>query len=237
MIVVASNLHGNVVALNSLLEKVERLKDDGLRIRGVYILGVLGYMPYPKETYETIVKNGVITVRGKFDHLIAEWQEMSEEEKDNLSELESKLIEWNWDKLGRDGRKWLRNEIPTFLAEKIGDNEFLFVYGSPFDPINGFVKPNQPSSYYESLIAPFKKYEMIIVAGYERFVAETIHGKIVCPGSCGIYSDTKPSFAVIDTRSLDVSFEEFDFEKKVVEDKIKEEGLPEEVIKILYHGL
>ncbi|RUM44619.1 MAG: metallophosphatase family protein, partial [Desulfocapsa sp.] len=69
MIVVASNLHGNVIALNSLLEKVERLKDDGLKIRGVYILGVLGYMPYPKETYETIVKNGVIAVRGKFDHL------------------------------------------------------------------------------------------------------------------------------------------------------------------------
>ncbi len=198
-------------------------------------------MPYPKETYELIVKNGIKAVRGKIDHLIAEWHELEEEDKESLPELERKIVEWNWDKLGREGRKWLRNEVPSFLAEKIGDNEFLFVYGSPYDPINGFVKPNQPSSYYESMLAPFRKYEMLVVGGYERFVVETMYGKVVCPGTCGIYAG-QPSFAMIDTRSLDVSFEEFDFESSKVENDVKDRltELSEDelntILNVLHHG-
>ncbi len=237
MIVVASNLHGNAVALKALLERVERLKEN-FDIKAIYVLGIFGYMPYPKETYELIVENGIRAVRGRIDHLIAEWHELEEEEKESLSEFERKVVEWNWDQLGKEGRKWLRNEVPSFLAEKWGDNEILLVYGSPYDPINGFVKPNQPSSYYESILSPFRKYEMVVVGGYERFVAETMHGKIACPGACGVYAN-QPSFAVIDTRSLDVSFEEFDFETGDVERSIRErlpEDCIEKIIDILHHG-
>ncbi len=237
MIVVASNLHGNVFALEALLDRVERLKEN-FDIKGIYLIGVFGYLPYPKETHELIVEKGIKAVRGRMDHLIAEWHEMDEEDKESLSDLERKIVEWNWDALGREGRKWLRNEVPSFLAEKIGDNEFLMVYGSPYDPINGKVLPNQPSSYYESILAPFRKYEMLIVGGYERFVAETAYGKVACPGACGVYAN-QPSFAVIDTRSLDVSFEDFDFETGNVERDIRErlpEETVEEVIDILHHG-
>ncbi len=236
MIVVASNVHGNVVALKALLERVERLKEN-YDIKAIYVLGVFGYMPFPRETYETIVENGIKAVRGRIDHLIAEWHEMDEEEKKNLDEFERKIVEWNWDQLGRDGRKWLRNEVPSFLAEKWGDNEILFVYGSPFDPINGKVLPNQPSSYYESLLSPFRKYEMVVVGGYERFIAETMHGKIACPGALGIADN--PSFALIDTRGLDVSFEDSDFEAGEVEKAIKERLKDLDVERItdfLYHG-
>ena len=103
MIVVASNLHGNAVALKTLLERVERLKEN-FDIKAVYVLGVFGYMPYPKETYELMVENNVRAVRGRIDHLIAEWHELEDEEKENLSELERKIVEWNWDQLGKEGR-------------------------------------------------------------------------------------------------------------------------------------
>lgn len=236
MIVVASNLHGNVVALKALLEMVERIKEN-YDVKGIYVLGVFGYMPFPRETYELMREKGIKAVRGRIDHLIAEWHELDEEEKSNLSDFERKVIEWNWDALGRDGRKWLRNEVPGFLSERFGDNEILMVYGSPFDPINGNVLPNQPSSYYESILAPFRKYEMIIVGGYERFVAETMYGKIACPGVCGIARN--PSFAIIDSRSLDVSFEEFEFEASDVEREVKERMKDldvEAIIDFLYHG-
>ena len=236
MIVVASNLHGNVVALRRLLEEVEKLKDEGKDIKKVFILGVFGYMPYPKEVLEEV--KGLEVARGRLDHLIAKWKDMSEDEKSEIPELDRFIVEWNREKLGKDGRRWIRNEVPAFLTEKFGDNEFLFTYGSPFDPINGEVLPNQPSSYYENLLAPFKKFEMLVVGGYEPFIAETQYGKIVCPGVCGFYRrGNSPTFALIDTRSLDVSFYDFDFDRGVVERKIKEEGLPEEVISILYHGL
>ena len=238
MIVVASNLHGNIVALNRLLEEVEKLKDEGKDIKGIYILGIFGYMPYPRDVYEFLSRSDIVAVRGKIDHLIARWADMSEDEKEELPALDRIMVEWNREKLGKDGRTWIRNEISGFLAEKFGNNEFLFVYGSPFDPINGEVLPNMPTSYYEQFLAPLKKYEMIIVGGYKPFVAETSYGKMVCPGVCGFYrKGEKPTFALIDTRSLDVSFYDFEFDRGKVEGKIKEEKLPEEVVKILHHGL
>ncbi|WP_187286401.1 hypothetical protein [Archaeoglobus profundus] len=42
MIVFASNLHGNAVALKALLERVERLKEN-FDIKAVYVLGIFGY--------------------------------------------------------------------------------------------------------------------------------------------------------------------------------------------------
>ncbi len=238
MIVVASNLHGNLIALNSLLEEVEKLKDEGKDIKGIYILGVFGYMPYPKEVHEAIVRNRIVVTRGRIDHLIARWRDLSDEEKNEIPEFDRFIVEWNREKLGKEGRSWIRNEVPGFLAEKFGENEFLFTFGSPFDPINGEVLPNQPSTYYEQFLAPLKKYEMLIVGGYEPFVAETSYGKVVCPGVCGFYrKGESPTFALIDTRSLDVSFYDFEFDRGEVERKIREENLPEEIIKILHHGL
>ncbi len=238
MIVVASNLHGNLIALKRLLEEVEKLKEEGKDIKGIYILGVFGYMPYPKEVHEVLMERGILATRGRIDHLIARWRDLSEEEKEEIPELERFIVEWNREKLGKDGRSWIRNEVPAFLAERFGDNEFLFTYGSPFDPINGEVLPNQPSSYYEQLLAPLKKYEMLIVGGYEPFIAETPYGKVVCPGVCGFYTKgTSPTFALIDTRSLDASIYDFDFDRGEVEKRIKEENLPEEIVRILHHGL
>uniref|UniRef100_A0A7C4S5E9 Uncharacterized protein n=1 Tax=Geoglobus ahangari TaxID=113653 RepID=A0A7C4S5E9_9EURY len=66
------------------------------------------------------------------------------------------------------------------------------------------------TSYYEKFTAPFK-YEMIIVGSRKPFIAETTYGKVV-----GV---------------------EVDFDAGDVEARIKEENLPEEIVKILYHGI
>ena len=55
---------------------------------------------------------------------------------------------------------------------------------------------------------------MLIVGGYKPFVTETSYGKVVCPEICGFYrKGESPTFALIDTRSLDVSFYEFEFDR------------------------
>ena len=238
MIVVAANLHGNFIALNSMLERVsdlkEELKEEGREIKEIFILGVFGYMPFPKETYEFLRESDIRCVGGKFDHLIAKWPEMGEEEKKEFPELDRFMIEWNRSKLESDGRRWIRFEVPSFLLRKYGDNEVFFVYGDPFDPIGGEVLPEMATSYYEKFIAPFK-YEMIVVGSRKPFIAETTYGKVVGVGVAGLKGS--PTFALIDTRNLDVSFYDFDFDVGEVEKKIKEENLPEEIVKILHHGI
>lgn len=150
-------------------------------------------MSFPRETYEFLKESNIRCVRGKFDHLIAKWPDMSDEEKNELPELDRIMVEWNRSKLESDGRRWIRFEMPSFLIRKYGDNDVFFVYGDPFDPIRGEILAEMPTSYYEKFM--------------------------------------------IDTRNLDVSFHEFDFDIGEVERKIKEEKLPEEIVKILHHGI
>ncbi len=134
MIVVAANLHGNFIALNRMLERIsdfkEELREEGREIKEIFILGVFGYMPFPRETYEFLRESDIKCVRGKFDHLIAKWPDMSEEEKKELPELDRFMIEWNRSKLESDGRRWIRFEVPSFLLRKFGDNEVFLACGS-----------------------------------------------------------------------------------------------------------
>ncbi len=241
-LVVMSNVHGNLKALAKAFSEVEKLKEEGKEIEKVVVIGIFGYMPYPKEVYKMLSNaENVLCVRGKIDQMIVKWSE-SEELREELKEEDpflAKIVEWNWENMGREARKWIRNDVPALLFEKFGDNEFGFSYGKPFE-VNSEVLPKMPLSYYESIMAAIKKYEMLVVAGYEPFLAETIYGKVVCPGGVGVQKKGfNASFAVIDTTTLDVSFYEFDYEKKEVEDKIKELKPPEyeKLIDLLYHGI
>ena len=235
-IAVISNVQGNLPALTNALAEIEKLKESGRKIEKVYILGLLGYFPYPKEVVE-IVKNSdsIAAVRGKYDHLIARWEEIDEEDIEDLADFMIKTIEWNWKELGKL-RSWLRNELPAFLVENFGNNRFLFVYGDPFNPVNGEILLKRSTAYYEQFIAPLK-YDLIAVGSKEPFIAETRYGKIVCVGSIGFgVRNSKPTFAVIDTKTTDISFFDFEFNRKSVEDKIKENNLPQQLIEILYRG-
>ncbi|RUM32732.1 MAG: metallophosphatase family protein [Archaeoglobus sp.] len=239
---VISNVHGNLKALVAALSEIEKLKENGKNIERVIVIGVFGYMPYPKEVYKLLLNSNLLCVRGRIDHLIAKWSDMDEDSKKQFTAEEpflAKIVEWNWEKMGRDARKWIRNDVPAFLFDKFGDNEFIFSYGKPFN-IHSEVKPKMPLSYYESIMASIRKSEMLIVAGYEPFIAETTYGKVVCPGGAGLHKKgLKPSFAVIDTTNLDVSFHEFSYSKKDVEDRIRELMPPEfeELVSLLYHGI
>ncbi len=241
MIVVISNLHGNFVALESSLKQIqqlnEKLRKEGREIREIFVIGVFGYMPFPKEVYSFLKDSEIRCIRGKFDHLIARWPEMSEDEKEEIPEIDRFIVEWNRSKLGKEGRRWIRFEIPSFLSKKFGDNGIFFTYGNLFEPIGGEILPDMPTSYYENFISPFKDYEMIVVSSKKPFIAETRDGKIVGAGVSGFYSKSPPIFTLIDTRNLDVSFHEFEFDRGRVEKRIKEDGLPEEILKILHHGI
>ncbi len=240
-IAVISNLHGNLVALSAFLSEIERLKEDGEDIQRIYVMGIVGYFPYPREVCE-LIKSGegyLFPVRGFYDHAVVRYSDESERAdlREELSDFEFELVKWTFENMGRECRKWLRNYVPAFTAERFGNNEILFVYGSPFDPLKGRVEAKMPTSYYESIMAPIRKYEMVVVGGTDEFVAETVYGKVVCPGAIGFYrKGKKPSYAVVDTKTLDVYFGTIDFKRSEVEERIKEANLPGEVLDILYHG-
>jgi hypothetical protein len=242
-IVVASNCHGSLPALESLLTEVERLKERGRDISRIYLLGIFGIFPYAREVYELLSSskssserdadliNIITPIKGKHDRLIEKPERM---EANDLPEFEKKALTFAHDALGHEGRKWLRTSVASSVAENFGDNRFYFTYS----PASEDVLPKMPTSYYENMLLGLEKYDVVAVAGYQPFLVKTKYGKLVCPGSISIAAgrDAKPSFAVIDVETTAVEFFNLEYGKSEVERRVKDSGLPEEVIKVLYHG-
>lgn len=234
-IVVASNCHGSLPALASLLAEIEKLKERGRDISRIYLVGIFGIFPYAREVYELLSSDSsdyLIPVKGKHDRMIEKPERMNEAEE--LPEFEKKALLFSHDALGHEGRKWLRTSVASSVAENFGDNRFYFTYS----PVSNDVRAKMPTSYYESLLSGLEKYDVVAVAGYQPFVVKTRHGKLVCPGSISIAAerDAKPSFAVIDVETTAVEFFNLHYNRAEVEKSIRDAGLPDEIVKILYHG-
>ncbi|CAB49886.1 metallophosphoesterase family protein [Pyrococcus abyssi] len=246
-VAVLANIAGNLPALTAALGRIEELKEEGYEIEKYYILGnIVGLFPYPKEVIEALKNlaksNRVKIIRGKYDQLIAMSDPHAKgpdyiDKLDLPSHLKASL-KYTWEKLGHEGREYLR-DLPVYLVDKIGKNEIFGVYGSPINPFDGEVLPDQPTSYYEAIMRPVKEYEMLIVAS-PRYPVEamTMYGRVVCPGSVGFppAREHKATFALIDAETLKAKFIEVDYDKRIIEERIRSEGLPEEIIRILYHG-
>jgi len=244
---VLANIVGNFPALAAALENIERLKEEGYRIEKYYVLGnLVGLFPYPQEVLDTL--NGLLKteqtkmIRGEFDQFIAASDPHAEGpdyvERLDLEAHVKAALKYTWEKLGHNGREFIR-DTPIYLVDRIGKNDVFGVYGSPLSPFNGRILPEQPSSYYEALMRPVKEYEMLLVASPMYPVnAMTRYGRVVCPGSIGfpLGKGHKGTFALVDMETLHVKFIEVRYDKKLVEERIKNEGLPEGLIRILYHG-
>lgn len=246
-VAVLANINGNLPALTKALEKIEALKEEGYEVEKYYILGnVVGLFPYPAEVVEALRNlmrdNRVKIIRGEFDQAIAA-SDPHAEGPDYIDSLDypehiKRALKYTWEKLGHEGREFLR-DLPVYLVDKIGKNDIFGVYGSPLNPFEGKVLPDQPTSYYESIMRPVKDYEILLVSSPKYPVnAMTRYGRVVCPGSIGYPPgrEHKATFALIDVDTLHTKFIEVDYNKKLVEERIKMEGLPEELIRILYHG-
>jgi len=248
-VAVLANVNGNFPALAKALEKIEALKERGYEIEKYYILGnIVGLFPYPREVLDVLddlIRNNIVKViRGEFDQAIAASDPHAEGpdyiNKLNYPDYVKRALKYSWEKLGHDGREFLR-DLPVYLVDRIGKNDIFGVYGSPFDPFFGRVLPDQPTSYYEAIMRPVKDYEILFVASPRYPVnAMTRYGRVICPGSIG-YPPSKnhrATFALVEVDTLHAKFIEVDYEreKRLVEEKIKREGLPEELVKVLYRG-
>jgi diadenosine tetraphosphatase ApaH/serine/threonine PP2A family protein phosphatase len=246
-VVVLANIAGNLPALSAAFEKIEALKEEGYEVEKYYILGdIVGPFPYSREVIDFIddlLKEGKAKViRGRLDQIIAESDTHAEGpdyiDRTELPEHLKKALKLTWEELGHDGREFVR-DLPVYLVDRIGKNDVFGIYGSPLNPFGGEVLPDQPGSYYDSIMRPVKEYEMLFVSSPRYpFTTMTRYGRIVCPGTLGFppKRELKESFALVDGETLRVKFIEVDYNKKLVEERIRAKGLPEEIVRILYHG-
>ena len=224
-IAVFSDIHANILALNKVLEKIEKQGYDR-----VYCLGdLVGYGPRPNETIQTMRESGITTIMGNYDEGVGFERgdcgcayTTDEEKLDG-----QKSIEWTTEQVAPENMEYLRN-----LNDKIeftaNGYTVMLVHGSP-RRINEYLHEDRPE---RSLTRMLESIAVdILVCGhthkpYHRIV-NGVH--IINDGSVGKPKDgdNRACYAVIDLdEGIKVEFKRVEYPITLVAEEIIKVGLP-----------
>ena len=130
---VISDIHGNLEALEVVLNDI---KAQG--ISEIYCLGdIIGYGPNPRECIDRVMENCTVTLLGNHD-------QGAMYDPDGFNIGAERAIFWTRSQLESGGERSLREKRWEFLGElprshRVGS--FLFVHGSPRNPLSEYIFP------------------------------------------------------------------------------------------------
>ena len=172
---IISDIHSNLEALEAVLEDVHQ---QG--ISEVYCLGdVVGYGPNPRECLDKVMDLDVC-ICGNHDEAV-----LFDPEGFNAVALSA--VRWTRAQLkgGRREsaavvRRWnFLEELPRLRAE----GDFMFVHGSPRDPINEYVFEDDVYNR-QKMEALFDLIERYCFQGHTHIPGVFTHGKFLSPEEC-----------------------------------------------------
>jgi hypothetical protein len=127
-VAVITDIHANLPALESSLERIEELG-----IERVYCGGdLVGYGPHPNEVCRLIEERGIPTIYGNYDYAIARDLEdcgcayVTQHDR----ELGQKSVEWTLGHTDQQSKDFMRG-LPFDLRFDIVANAVHLVHGSP----------------------------------------------------------------------------------------------------------
>ena len=135
MIAIISDVHSNLEALNAVLNDI-RTKG----VKKLICLGdVVGYGPNPKDCIDIVNKIADVTILGNHDEAT-----LFESEARYFNYRAKAAIEWTRNQLEDEPDIYKNGERWSFLGEMpriYRDNDFLFVHGSPRNPVKEYIFP------------------------------------------------------------------------------------------------
>ena len=131
-IALISDIHSNLEALTAVLEDIENRG-----IKRIFCLGdVIGYGPNPNECLDIIMDRCELVVKGNHDNAIFE-------DPDHFNFFAQRAIYWTRESLyeSQDSQEKINQRLSYLenLPYMHREEGFLFVHGSPRDPINDYV--------------------------------------------------------------------------------------------------
>lgn len=150
---IVSDIHANLEALQAVLDDIAQQD-----VSEIICLGdIVGYGPNPAECLDLVMDKCKITILGNHDQATLF-------DPDGFNPLALQAIYWTRDQLesqrGRPGavnRRWdFLGELPRLYNE----GDFLFVHGSPREPTNEYVFPEDVYNQrkLDSLFSRVRKY-------------------------------------------------------------------------------
>ena len=142
-----SDIHGNIAALNAVLDEIDRRAPDA-----VYCLGdLVGYGASPNEVVETIRTRAIPTIMGNYDDGVGFDREecgCAYTREDDRVRGDASL-KWTRAKVTDDNKRFLQQLAPQ-LRIGIGARRVLLVHGSP-RRMNEYLFEDRPESSFQRL--------------------------------------------------------------------------------------
>ncbi len=215
-----SDIHGNLQALNSIVEDIDKDVFDEV----IYLGDIVGFGPNSKECLDILIDSNVKVVKG--NHEI--YQINEELVKDHLEDNEKEHRDWIHNQLTTEELEYINN-LPMEIEELIEGKLFTF---SHF-----FLNENK--DYFESLkvLGDEKVFEisnkqetdyMFIGHSHEPFQID--NSKLVtCLGSSGCRKNNTTFYTIleIDSNNVGIIKKEIPYDRKTFEKEIKNNDYPD----------
>ena len=150
-IAVLSDVHGNCLALETVLEDIQNTGVDQIVCNGDMIQSG----PQPNETVQLLREMKCTIVMGNSDAWLMTGVEtdahlISEERRKKLDIVR----EWSLSKLNEDDRAFINDFQPTIMVELGNDRTLLAFHGSPTS-FDQFLLPSTPEDEFQEILKPY----------------------------------------------------------------------------------
>jgi len=239
-IAVLSDVHGNLPALEAVLEALRPFD-------AVWQLGdVVGYGPQPDEVVARLAAENAVGVRGNHDSAA-----IGQLDTDSFNDDARAAVEWTAQRIKPETRRWL-----AALPLRTIDQPFTLVHGSPRDPTWEYV---YSSAIARANMSAFDTKHCLVghthvpvvfrerkSGGVEATVVKTdstisIDGArlIVNPGSVGQPRDGDPRACgmILDTERATFEWRRVEYPVEEVQQMMADLDLPPRLIARLKYGL
>jgi len=210
------DIHGNLAALDAVLQEAERVGADALLFGGDLAFG-----PQPRQVMERVMslEGRVYFVRGNTDREVAERHGVEQGVQGWIAEVNA----WCHDQLTPDQRAFLLRQKAQVTLHVEGLGDVLFVHGSPRND----EEPTRRDTP-EAEILPMVDHvsEPMIVCGHTHIQFDRIVAgkRIVNPGSVGLPSAARGACWALIGTEIELRETLYDFERAAAE--IRKSGVP-----------
>jgi len=220
LIAILSDIHGNLPALESVLNE---LRNDS-RVEKIISLGdVSGYYPFINEVIELLRQHNVVNLIGNHDRYIIDNRDCPRSTSANATLAYQKNI------LLKENREWLEQSINGYRFKDVN-----MVHGGWNNPEDEYIY-NVSAEYFNRF------NEKFFFCGHTHVQAHfTLNGgkHFTNPGSVGQPRDGMPTaaYCLFDHKLGKIELKRIAYDIDRVAKKMKELGFEEKFYENLYHG-
>lgn len=224
-IVLISDIHGNLEALNAVLRELKKIK-----IKNIYCLGdISDYGGSSNECIEIIRKNKITCIQGNHD-----LNAVTLERLEWFNEMAQVSVKITNKLLTEKNKKFLLN-----LPKKLEIENLFLVHGSPRDYLYEYIYPDTEDDIFEELVKIAKKQIIAMGHTHTPFIKKIGNKLVINPGSVGQPRDgnNKASFCILDNKKLKAEIIRVKYDVKKAADKIMKIGMPHFLAERLFEGI